>query len=207
MRLLALLIALPQALLAEDPPLGIVRGKITEPTSGVNRGAFLLTLTDGRPFRCTFDERTWFEALRVRVNLDAFTPADLVEVLADQRLQPDGSSRCYARTVRLAELNAPPPNPRRPVYRSVTEHIIPRGELQFAAVVTAISVDAVHLKTRTEPPRRFLLRPDTRFLEGGIVSSFDHLSVNQRVSVRAGKNVEGLLEVYQLIWGEIPSGR
>jgi len=164
----------------EELPLGIVRGKVSEPESSGLRGRFLLTAESGRQTRCSFDERTWFESQRVRVSVAAFGPADSVEVLVDQRLQTDGSRRCYARTVRLMEPNAPAPNPRRPVYRSVTEHIIPRG---------------------------LLLRPDTRFLEGGVASHRDNLPVNQTVFIRAGKNIEGRLEVYQVIWGEITPGR
>ncbi len=189
---------------AEDQlPSGIVRGKITEPSTGGLRGSFRLTDDLGRALRCTYDERTWFESQRVRVSLNAFTPQDTVEVLADR----GQNQSCYARTVRLAEPNAPAPNPRRPVYRGVTEHLMPRGDLAFSAVVTELTADIVSLRTRTEAPRRFRLRPDTRFLENGVVSVQANLSVNQRVFVRAGKSVEGALEVYQLIWGEILPGK
>ena len=189
---------------AEDQlPSGIVRGKITEPSIGTLRGSFLLTDELGRALRCTYDERTWFESQRVRVTLTAFTPQDSVEVLVN-RGQNQG---CHARTVRLAEPNAPAQNPRRPVYRSVTEHLMPRGDLVFSAVVTALTAEIVSLRTRTEAPRPFRLRPDTRFLENGVASVQANLSVNQRVFVRAGKSVEGGLEVYQLIWGEILPGK
>ena len=187
-------------MMAEDQlPSGIVRGKITEPVAVGQGGTFLLTDEGGRSLRCAYDARTWFESQRVRVSLDAFTPLDAVEVLVDRRLERG----CYARTVRLAEPNAPPRNPRRPVYRSVTEHLIPRGDLAFSAVVTELTAETVVLRTRTETPRRFRLRPDTRFFENGVVSEQTNLSVNQRVFVRAGKSVEGALEVYQVIWGEI----
>lgn len=191
----------------EELPLGIVRGKVSEPESSGLRGRFLLTAESGRQTRCSFDERTWFESQRVRVSVTAFGPADPVEVLVDQRLQTDGSRRCYARTVRLMEPNAPAPHPRRPVYRSVTEHIIPRGDLAFSGVVTGFTPDAVLIKTRSAPARPLLLRPDTRFLEGGVASHRDNLPVNQMVFIRAGKNIEGRLEVYQVIWGEINPGR
>jgi hypothetical protein len=191
----------------EELPLGIVRGKLSEPESTGLRGRFLLTAETGRQTRCNFDERTWFESQRVRVSVNSFGPADPVEVLVDQRLQADGSRRCYARTVRLIEPNAPAPNPRRPVYRSVTEHIIPRGDLTFSGVVTGFTTDSVLVKTRSAPARPLLLRPDMRFLEGGVASHRENLPVNQMVFIRAGKNLEGRLEVYQVIWGEITPGR
>jgi hypothetical protein len=191
----------------DELPLGIVRGKLSEPESSGLRGRFLLTAESGRQTRCSFDERTWFESQRVRVSVSSFGPADPVEVLVDQRLQADGSRRCHARTVRLIEPNAPAPNPRRPVYRSVTDHIIPRGDLTFSGVVTGFTADALLVKTRSAPARPLLLRPDTRFLEGGVVSDRTRLPVNQVVFLRAGKNLEGRIEVYQVIWGEITPGR
>jgi hypothetical protein len=208
MRWVLVLVLLAPAWAAEDElPLGIVRGKLSEPKSNGLRGGFVLTAESGRATPCTYDERTWFESQRVRVSLDAFGPADPVEVLVDQRLRSDGTRRCYARTVRLIEPNAPAPNPRRPVYRSVTEHIMPRGDLAFSGVVTGFTADAVLVKTRTAPARPFLMRPDTRFLERGVISDRANLPVNQIVFVRAGKNIEGHLEVYQVIWGEIVTGK
>jgi hypothetical protein len=208
MRWVFLLVLLAPVSAAEDDlPLGIVRGKLSDPKVNGLRGGFLLTAESGRETRCSYDERTWFESQRVRVSVEAFTPADPVEVLVDQRLQPDGSRRCYARTVRLVEPNAPPPNPRRPVYRSVTEHIMPRGDLAFSGVVTGFTENAVLVKTRNAPARPFLMRPDTRFLERGVISDRANLPVNQMVFVRAGKNIEGQLEVYQVIWGEIVTGK
>ena len=63
-------------LMAEDQLLsGIVRGKITEPVAVGQGGTFLLTEEGGRSLRCAYDVRTWFESQRVRVSLDAFTPA------------------------------------------------------------------------------------------------------------------------------------
>jgi hypothetical protein len=191
----------------EDLPLGIVRGKLSEPKAEGLRGSFLFTAESGRQTRCAYDERTWFESQRVRVSAEAFSPTDPVEVLVDQRLRSDGTRRCYARTVRLVEPNAPPPNPRRPVYRSVTEHIMPRGDLAFSGVVTGFTEDSLLVKTRNTPARPFLMRPDTRFLERGVVSDRANLPVNQVVFIRAGKNIEGRLEVYQVIWGEIVTGK
>ena len=84
---------------------------------------------------------------------------------------------------------------------------MPRGDLAFSAVVTELTAETVVLRTRTEAPRRFRLRTDTQFFENGVVSEQTNLSVNQRVFVRAGKSVEGALEVYQVIWGEILPGK
>lgn len=190
----------------DELPLGIVRGNLRESNSTGSRGSFLFVREDGIRCVCRFDERTWFESQRVRVSIDAFGAKDPVEVLADQRIV-NGVAQCYARTVRLIEPNAPPPNPKRPVYRSVTEHIVPRGNLSFAAVVTRITPDAISIRTRADGVMTLLLRPDTRFLSDGVTAERGNLHVNQKVFLRGGKNLEGDLEVYQVIWGDIVSGR
>jgi hypothetical protein len=40
-----------------------------------------------------------------------------------------------------------------------------------------------------------------------VVSDRTRLPVNQVVFLRAGKNLAGQIEVYQVIWGEITPGR
>jgi hypothetical protein len=60
------------------------------------------------------------------------------------------------------------------------------------------------LRTRTEPEQIVLLRDDTRFLQGGFPVDVSQLSINARVFIRGGRNLENDLEAYQVIWGEIP---
>ena len=48
-----------------------------------------------------------------------------------------------------------------------------------------------------------LLRPDTRYIDSGVITRFDQLRANTRVNIRAGENLEKQLEAYQIVWGEI----
>jgi hypothetical protein len=59
------------------------------------------------------------------------------------------------------------------------------------------------LRTRLDGDTQVLLRPDTRYLEAGAVVDSGALKPNTRVFVRAGRNLDGEVEAYQVIWGGI----
>ena len=128
-------------------------------------------------------------------------PADLVEIVADRRLI-DGTP-CYVRTVRLADMSKKESGRMRITYRAVTENIIPRGEYQWAGTVSELTADKMILRTRADGYKTIVLRQDTRYLEDGVVSEWDRLRPNTRVSIRAGRNFEGAVEVYQIVWGSV----
>jgi hypothetical protein len=88
-------------------------------------------------------------------------------------------------------------------YRAVTESIIPRGEYQWAGTVSELTPDKLILRTRSDGYKTIALRRDTRYLEDGVVSEWERLQLNTRVSIRAGRNFEGKVEVYQIIWGAV----
>jgi len=182
---------------AEDIPVGVVSGYISD----IQPASFLLKTVTNKEFRCTYDHRTWFEQSRVRVSPSSFQPTDLVEIVADRRLI-DGRP-CYVRTVRLADLNPKETSRMRITYRPVTESIFPRGEYQWAGTVNEITPDKLVLRTRTEGYKTVLLRRDTRFMEDGVVSERARLQPNTKISIRAGRNLSGEVEVYQIIWGAV----
>jgi hypothetical protein len=188
---------IPMLLLSEDVPVGVVSGYISD----IKRASFLLKTVTNKEFRCTYDQRTWFEQSRVRVDVNSFQPTDLVEIIADRRLI-DGTP-CYVRTVRLADLAPKESGRMRITYRAVTESIVPRGEYQWSGIVSELTPEKLVLRTRTEGYKTILLRRDTRFLEDGVVSERARLQPNTRISIRAGKNVTGDVEVYQIIWGQV----
>ena len=98
---------------------------------------------------------------------------------------------------------APPSRARLGAFRSLTESIFPRGNLTFSGVVVHLSPESLVLRTRSDGPKTLLIRPDTRYLEGGSQVDLPALKVNTRVFVRAGRNFEGEIEAYQVVWGEI----
>ena len=188
---------LPMLLRAEDVPVGVVSGYISD----IQPASFLLKTITQKEFRCSYDHRTWFEQSRLRVPVKAFQPADLVEIVADRRLI-DGTP-CYVRTVRLADMSKKQSGRMRITYRAVTENIIPRGEYQWAGTVSELTADKMILRTRADGYKTIVLRQDTRYLEDGVVSEWERLRPNTRVSIRAGRNFEGAVEVYQIVWGSV----
>jgi hypothetical protein len=178
-----------------EVPVGVVSGYL----SNVTKSSFQVRTPAGKQYRCTYDYKTWFEHTKVRVSADAFQPTDLVEIVADRRLIE--GAPCYARTVRLSDPLPKETGRMRVPYRATTEHIIPRGEFSWSGIIASIKDGEIRLRTRNQGYKTLLIRNDTRFLEDGGLSSQDRLQTNQHIFVRAGRNVEGLTEVYQVIWG------
>ena len=125
----------------------------------------------------------------------------------DHQLLPDDITlpldNPWKRNVRLADLAPVQPGRPRSTYRAVTESLIPRGEYQWSGVVSEITPEKLILRTRADGYKTILIRPDTRFLEDGVVSELPRLHPNTRIAIRAGKNLAGELEVYQIIWGQV----
>ncbi|MBM3787006.1 MAG: hypothetical protein FJW30_21830 [Acidobacteria bacterium] len=191
------LLLVPLLIRAEDVAVGVHSGYISD----IRPATFHLRTVQGKEFTCTYDFRTWFEQSRLRVPATAFQPTDLVEVVADRRLIE--GRPCYIRTVRLADPTPKETSRMRITYRGVTTNWYPRGEFQWGGVVSEVNGTHLVLRTRAEGYKPLLLRRDTRFLEDGVVSDVTRLKPNEHISVRAGKNFEGTLEVYQVVWGNV----
>jgi hypothetical protein len=170
-------------------PIGIARGDV------VSRTGTEITVRNatGDVSACSLDGHTYFEPK----NLGA---GDSVEVVADR--QP-GSAACYARTVqvvdrkrrRLAIVD-------RAIVESATKWLAPRGDLMFGGIVLRRSATTLTLKTH-DGEKLLVLRPDTRYWCDALRSAVEELIVNTRVYVRAGRDFEGNVEVYQAAWGAI----
>ena len=72
----------------------------------------------------------------------------------------------------------------------------------MAGVVIRRDARSITLRTRGGE-QTLLLRKDTRYLGDGAQQDAGAVLVNTRVSVRAGPNVYGGIEAYQVMWGEI----
>lgn len=134
---------------------------------------------------CRFDARTVFERERMTISSTAVAAGDRIEMIADRE-----GEGCYARTVEVE-----------PRAYTITDSLIPAGEFTFAGLVTEKSDFALILRTKSGNLRVFV-RPDTRFIDNGVPSDARGV-LNQHVFVRGGRNGEGALEAYQVIWGEI----
>lgn len=135
-----------------------------------------------------------------RSGIPKFETGEPIEVLADRKI---GSQACYARIVQAVS---------RPVARELARPssrsqrnalpFSPQGDRTLAGVVVRRDQQALTIRTRSGE-ETMLLRPDTRYLNDGVRIEPSELSVNTRVFVRAGEDIYGHLEAYQVMWGEI----
>lgn len=188
-------------LAAQTAPPAFLRGDFVEMKGSDKKGEFGVRTAENHVYRCQFDDRTWFESNKLRINASALQAGDHLEVVSDRSKLSPGD--CYARTVHVVEIVTPVRSRLRP-YQSVTEHIAPRGDLTYAGLVITINSSRMELRLRSQAePMALLLRPDTRYVQDGIQIKFGQLKPNMRVYVRAGRNLEEQVEAYQVSWGEI----
>ncbi len=185
-----------------DAPIGIVRGDLVKWEGNATRGELNILLSPGSEVTCGFDAKTYFERDNQRIAPPAMLAGDRLELVADHK---PGSSTCYARTVHVIDASVAKRSASRAHREQMnpTEAIVPRGDLTFAGVVVRLDPEILWLKTRSDGEKKLLLRSDTRYLSEGQRVDPANLKVSQRVFIRCGKNLDGDVEAYQIIWGAI----
>src|SRR5262249_43729590 len=116
---------------------------------------------------------------------------------------PDSPLR-YAVSISATDALPAPRIAPRPHTRTLGTPIEPqfqRGDLTFSGVVSFLADGRLILRTRDSREETILLRQDTRFLASGNVVRGSDLKANMRVFVRAGKDLFGHTEAYQVMWG------
>jgi hypothetical protein len=181
---------------------GIARGRLVAWTGSARGGEIQIRNTEGLR-SCRFDARTYFERDYVAIAVGGLDAGDPLEVVADRK---PGSAECYARTVQVVAAHAqrfvPGVRPPLRMGPNSTEWFAPRGDFTFGGRVVQRDGQRLTVMTRSGQ-LHLVLRPDTRYLGGGLSVEAASLPVNTHVFVRAGRDVDGLLEAYQIIWGEM----
>jgi len=197
MRYLVFTFLLSSAGWAQKPaPIGTLQGTVIEVSDS---GVLGFKTASGVVLRCRYDEATSTERKHSRIETTALKPAEAIEITTDRKL---GS--CYARTIRVIDKAILDQRyPLRPTRLAVLDQIFPRGNITYAGVVLRQNGETLVLRTRTEGEKVLRLRDDTRLLDSGTPGELSRLLPNTRVFVRAGRNLENELEVYQVIWGSI----
>lgn len=183
-------------------PIGIVRGAFIECASG---GLSIRTAAD-RVYRFEVDDRTFIEREHFRIDCSRIAKAEPLEIVSDRSTEP---GLRYARLIHVID-PAPQPQRRRmmaaraPVpYEDPTLSIVPRGSLTLTGVVLRVDGDGLMLRTRGAGEKWILVRDDTRFRQDGLVVDPSSLHSSTRIFVRAGPNLDGVIEAYEIVWGEI----
>jgi hypothetical protein len=168
-------------------PVGILRGNLV----AWQNGSLSIRQADGAVYDCSYDNHTLFQRNRWPIQSAELAGGEPVEVVSDRW---PATRACYVRMVSV--VYALPKSPRRRV--PVAEVWVPRGYLTYSGLVVKNEDSKITLKTRSGA-RTLRLRPDTRYSEAS------QPLLNKHVFVRAGRNLEGVLEAYQVMWGEILS--
>lgn len=189
----------------QEPPVAIVRGELL---AWDQAGSFRLSTRTRQVITCRFDGETYFVRQGVKIAAADIKPGYVVEAIVDRRGEPDQcrTITLYVLATMRVDLSA---EYRRALdeQRHVLDHIFPRGKLTFAGLVLEAGHDYLVLKTRTAGRKTLRLREDTRYTRDGKPSDASMLEVNARVFVRAGEGIDGKLEAYQVVRGEILTPR
>ena len=181
----ALLVLNASSFAQQMMPVGIVRGSLV----AWQGGSLSVRRADGAVYDCSYDNHTLFQRNRWPIRSTDLNGGEPVEVVSDRK---PGARSCYTRM--LSVVYASPKSPRRPV--PPREVWTPRGYLTYSGLVVNSGDSKITLKTRTGS-RTLLLTARTLY------SSAVEPLLNKHVFVRAGRNPEGALEAYQVMWGEI----
>jgi hypothetical protein len=197
---------------AQIPPqnAALLRGVLLERDAQADGGEFSLRAAGNQVVRYRFDAKTSVEREERLIDVPRLRPGEKVEVLSDPL---SGSLLRYARTVHVIDPAPPPRAAARPGsrldpvltagLRPFPEPLFPRGDMTFSGVVSRLSDGRLVLRTRNAGEQTILLRQNTRFVADGETVAAGDLKTNMRVFVRAGKDVFGHVEAYQVVWGGI----
>jgi hypothetical protein len=192
----------------ELAPIGIVRGALIE----CDATHLTLGVEESRVFRFLTDGRTFIERDHMRIFCPSLRKGERIELVSDR--SPEAGTR-YARLVSVVNGEIRPRRQqalmalRAPLlHDDPTISIAPRGSLTFTGVVLRLDADGLVLRTRVNGEKWILVRRDTRYREDGLQVDASYLRSSTRVFVRGGTNLDGELEAYEVVWGEIlaPSG-
>jgi len=188
-------------------PIGIVRGALADCSST----ALSVRIASGQVYRFAVDNKTFIERDHFRISCSDIDKSEQLEIVSDR--SPDPGVR-YARMVtvlrpdvaarRRAWMAARAPVP----YEDPTLTIVPRGALTFTGVVLRVDEEGMALRTRGSGEKWILVRRDTHYRQDGLTVEPSSLRSGARVFVRGGPNLDGEIEAYEVVWGEIlaPSG-
>ena len=83
------------------------------------------------------------------------------------------------------------------------DSILQRGDLHYSGTVLSVHGNHMMVMTRSSGRQSFTLRPDTHAISDGVRVTTAEIPLNHRVYLRAGRSLEGELEVFRVVWGSI----
>jgi hypothetical protein len=181
-----------------DMPKGLFHGQMVSWEGSPTKGVLLARTAAGIVEGCGYDALSILELSRQRVTVAKLEAGDPLEIITDHK---PGSRDCYIRMLQVVP-PAPPPTRVTAAVAARPTLDLPRGDRTISGVVIRRDARSITIRTR-EGEQTLLLRADTRYLGDGAQQDAGAVLVNTRVFVRAGANLYGGIEAYQVMWGEI----
>lgn len=181
-----------------DMPRGMFHGQMVSWEGSPTKGVLLARSAAGIVEGCGYDALSILELSRERVTVAKLEAGDPLEIITDHK---PGSRDCY---IRMLQVVPPGPSPSRVAAVAARRQTfdLPLGDRTISGVIIRCDARSITLRTH-EGEQTLLLRKDTRYLGDGAQQDAGAVLVNTRVFVRAGPNLYGGIEAYQVMWGEI----
>jgi hypothetical protein len=188
---------------AQAPPsqASFLRGVLLERDAPGDSGEFSVRGPQSEVVRYRFDAKTLVVLGDRTGSIAQLHPGEEVEVQSDPIAESPLRRALFVHAVALPAPPRPTSRPRTPTSSLPPETMFPRGDLTYSGVVSFLSDGRLVLRTRDAGEQTILLRRDTRYLAGGDIARGSDLKANMRVFVRAGKDLYGHTEAYQVMWG------
>jgi len=181
-----------------DMPKGLFHGQMVSWEGSPTKGVLLARTAGGIVEGCGYDALSILELSRQRVTVAKLEAGDPLEIITDHK---PGSRDCYIRMLEVVP-PAPPATRVAAVVAKRPAFDLPHGDRTVSGVIIRRDARSITLRTH-DGEQTLLLRKDTRYLGNGAQQDAAAALVNTRVFVRAGPNVYGGIEAYQVMWGDI----
>ncbi|MBZ5674201.1 MAG: hypothetical protein LAP61_08155 [Acidobacteriia bacterium] len=186
---------------AADMPKGLFHGQMVSWEGSPLKGVLLARSAAGIVEGCAYDALSIVQLSRQRITVAKLEPGDPIEIITDHK---PGSRDCYIRMLDVVP-PAPPSTRVKPVApgtKTRPPFDLPHGDRTISGVIIRRDARSLTIRTR-DGEQTVLLRKDTRYLGDGAQQDAAAALVNTRVFVRAGPNLYGGIEAYQVMWGDI----
>ena len=198
-RIIAMALAVAPLCMPVDMPKGLFRGQMVSWEGSPLKGVLLARTATGSVEGCGYDSLSFLELSRQRITVAKLEPGDPLEIITDHK---PGSRDCYIRMLQVVPPSRPSSRAKPPVPAFRPTLDLPHGDRTISGVIIRRDGKSITLRTH-EGEQTVLLRKDTRYVGDGAQQDATAALVNTRVFVRAGPNLYGAIEAYQVMWGEI----
>jgi hypothetical protein len=181
-----------------DMPKGLFHGQMVSWEGSPTKGVLLARTAAGIVEGCGYDALSILQLSRQRVTVAKLEAGDPLEIITDHK---PGSRDCYIRMLQVVP-PGPPPTRVTAAVAARPAFDLPHGDRTISGVIIRQDARSITLRTRAGE-QTLLLRKDTRYLGDGARQDATAVLVNTRVFVRAGANLYGGIEAYQVMWGDI----